>query len=326
MFKTCASFFALLLFNVNTFGQTPKFESSEDCLDWFLVSWDRVNNKSASLGNAHVSGTSSEGFVIAEWFDVRLDDRANNKLYRYVESRRTYADGEQSNLWEKRLIRGKEWKWCFGEYSQEIATVPAPEFDDKGIQKAGVNLAIKTPDVFLFSVVTGSAFESDLNSTKVSKIFEELKRDFDEADSEDDKLTGFFKGGGRFGVEIIFDKVVGGMPVSTRGYFRDQSKKGKPDKSFFTVMNFESKTRWETADKAKHFFVPISITNMVHKLNPTSKNSEVVEIQAAWEMDGISPELFSDDSLSKFRNSEGPLFELRAALKRKLDTSTLKSE
>ena len=56
--------FATVLFSsVTVFEQIPDFETSEDCLVWFLVSWNDLNSKSACFGNAHVSGSSSEGFL-----------------------------------------------------------------------------------------------------------------------------------------------------------------------------------------------------------------------------------------------------------------------
>ena len=184
------SFVIVLFFpSVTVFGQIPDFETSEDCLDWFLLSWNQLNGKSACFGNAHVSGSSSEGFLDLEWFEVRFNDRSNHKFFRYIESRRTYANGEQADLWEKSLNRGKEWKWSLGDYSTEMATVQAPEFDEKGDQIAGL---------------------------------------------------------------------------------------------------------------------------------PKSKNSKVVEIRAAWEIDDIEASLFSDDSFEKDRSGKGPLFGLRKTLKSKL--------
>ena len=319
MLKSTMTFFVLLLSNVSTFAQTPRFESSEECLEWFLISWDRLDNKSACYGTAHVSGSSSEGFVVFEWFEVRFNDRSNHKTYRYVESRRTYADGVQADLWEKSMTRDKEWKWCVGDYSKEMRIVPVPEFNEKGEQIGGARRWMKTPDVFAFSVITGSAFQTDFGRfNSVSKAFEQLKQEVVETKIDDEKLQGFFQGGGKWAAEIVFDQQVGGMPVSTRGYFRDVSKKGAPDRSFFQILNFISKTEWETVGLASKYYAPVAVTNFVHRLNPKSKNSKVIEIKAAWDIDGVGSELFSDDSIARSYEDDGPLVKLRKKLTSKI--------
>lgn len=314
--------FATVLFSsVTVFEQIPDFETSEDCLDWFLLSWNQLNGKSACFGNAHVSGSSSEGFLDLEWFEVRFNDRSNHKYYRYIESRRTYANGEQADLWEKSLNRGKEWKWSLGDFSKEMATVQAPEFDEKGDQIGGLRTSMKTPDVCALSVVTGSVFESSFGShNDVDKMFDQLKLKIEETIVDGEKLQGFYHGGGKYAVEILFDKSFGGMPVSSRGYFRNNNEKGMPDRSFFPLVNFDSKTKWEEIGKGGSF-APVEITNFVQRLSSKSKNSKVVEIRAAWEIDGIEASLFSDDSFEKNRSGKGPLFGLRKTLKSKLENS-----
>ena len=111
MQKLIVPIIAFLLTNfTNAIGQIPLFETPKDCLDWFLISWDHFANKSACAGSAHVSGSSSEGFVVFEWFEVRLNDKLNNKNYCYIESKETYANGVHADLWEKSMNRGKEWR------------------------------------------------------------------------------------------------------------------------------------------------------------------------------------------------------------------------
>ena len=303
------------------FGQVPEFENSEDCLDWFLISWNALNNKSACFGNAHVSGSSSEGFVELDWFEFRFNDSATRKSYRYVESRQTFANGEQADLWERLLIRGNDFKASLGSKSRALDKVKPPEFDSQGKQTAGHIKYMNIPDVCAFSVGTGSMYDSEFGShSDLSKMFDQLKLNVIESDVEGEKFKGFYHGGGKYAVEISFDKRFGGMPVECRGFFRDKKKNGVPDRTFFSPVNFESETKWEQVGKSGRY-APVAITNFVQRLNPISKNSKMVEIRAAWELDGVDASVFSDESIENDRMEEGPLFALRKTLKAKLDNS-----
>ena len=321
MVKISAFVWVVCFSTCTVFGQVPEFESSEDCLDWFLISWNALNNKSATFGNAHVSGSSAEGFVELDWFEVRFSDSASRKSYRYVESRQTFANGEQADLWERLLIRGNEYRSCLGDTSRVMATVPPPEFDTQGKQTGGHRKYMTIPDVCAFSVGTGSMYDSSFGShSDLSKLFDQLKLNVIESDVEGEKFNGFYHGGGKYAVELLFDNRFGGMPVESRGFFRDNKKSGVPDRTFFPLVNFESETKWEQVGKDGRF-APVAITNFVRRLNPKSKNSEIVEIRAAWELDGVDASVFSDESIEKDRIEKGPLFELRKTLKAKLDKS-----
>ena len=132
------------------------------------------------------------------------------------------------------------------------------------------------------------------------------------------KHSGFFHGEGKWAEEFVFDEEVGGMPISTRGFFRDKSKNGVPDRSFFPMLNFETKTEWEAVDVASKYYAPISVMNFVHRVNPKSKDSQEMVIKAAWNIEGVSSELFSDDSIARSYEDDGPLVKLRKELTTKL--------
>lgn len=300
-------------------SQTPQVESAEECADWFLASWNTLDRKYACAGEVQVSESDSEGHLTIEWFEIKFVEPSSQKTYHFVESRHIYANGENSEMWEKWLKRDKEYFWCMGDYSSELAAVDEKAVDENGNPAIGVVRALHTPTVFAYSVVSGSIVDTKYDRKElVEKVFAESSVLSSER-NEKENLVGFFARP-YSGTEIVFDSKSGWMPVWSRGYFR-KNRGSELTRSSFEGVNYETKSKWEKIGKDQYF--PTAITNFVRHINPKSKTSKTVDLLAAWAVDGIGTEVFSKESLEEYNKKDGPIIALRESLLTKLETIQL---
>lgn len=311
----------LVLGRVDSFAQTPKFESARDYADWFLVSWKAVNDKFACAGRATMSGTQSPGYVNVDWFEVRFVDPQSKEVFHYSENQFSYADGHMHGMWEKWCKRGnKKFLYAMSSYEKRMDEVPVAMFSKEGELIEGVAPSRVPPSPFGFTVQSPSAFNTDFDS--IDGTFSTWNRVKMEDLPDLDPLKIVFMHEDLWGMEVHFNPDVGGMPVFARGFFRDKSKKGVVDRSFFSKINFETKTKWNCLDEKRDIYVPESVDSFVHRINESSKHSKQLSIQAAWSIDKIGKHLFADDCLEKCLDNRGPLAELRKELYDKLNLQT----
>jgi hypothetical protein len=299
-------------------AQTPIFDSASDCADWFLISWKEFDAKYACAGRSTISGTQSEGFVDVDWFEVKFIDPKSREVYHYCENQFSHQGGHLFGTWERWCKRGKrKLMYALSDITKPMDEVLPAVFDELGRLKEGVKPTRRPPSPFGFAVQSPSGFNTDFNSIENAMSTWKRCKIQDLSDSAEGRKVAFFNEE-NWAMEVEFDDKVGGMPVFTRGYFRDKGKKGIPDRSFFSVVNYESKSKWKCLDEEKQIFVPVAVDNFVHRINSTSKHSKHLKVGAAWATDGIGLELFTDESLARCLDNDGPLSKLRKDLYNKL--------
>jgi hypothetical protein len=308
----------------NVQGQVPKMDTGEECIDWFTSSWNSVDNRYAVVGlaeNALSNGTYGQ----IEWFEIRCSDLATQERLVYCESRKASANAPESSLgipWIKTLRKERatqrELYASVGSRLEPLQEVEPPVFDSKGKRISGHNMGNHPPNAFSLAILTGSGltFCDEFGCAYYVKRFRESK--FLEQGKDADGNYSVFCHNALNGLDVVLHREHA-MPVYCRGYFREESKRGEPDRSFFPKLNFESRTEWECLEDGKTY-VPVKVDNFVHRLNRLgSKGTQHVVLNVAYKTEGISPELVSEESLSLYRNDEGPLANLRKQLFEKLD-------
>ncbi len=321
VFRMCFVLICVIGFlssSVNSHAQTPKFESASECADWFLVSWKAVNDKFACAGRSTMSGTQSPGYVNVDWFEVRFVDPQSREVFHYSENQFSYSDGEMHGLWEKWCKRGtQKFLYAMSSYEKRMDEVPIAVFNNEGELIDGVAPSRIPPNPFGFAIRSPSAFNTDFDS--IDRTFSTWNRAKMEDLSDVEQRKVVFMHEDAWGMEVHFNPAVGGMPEFVRGFFRDKTRKGAVDKSFFSKINFETKTKWKCLDDQREIYAPESVDSFVHRINATSKHSKQLKIQATWSIERIGKHLFSDDSLDKCLDDRGPLAELRKDLYEKLN-------
>ncbi len=301
-------------------AQTPILESGEDCVDWFTTSWASFEKRHAVVGHAESSYASGAGHVEIDWFQIKCIDNATKANLCYCESRVVYSDAPDSGLggiWIKTLSGLKKPLWSAGEFSAPLETREPPVFNDKGKLILGSARTEFPPCAFSMSVMTGSGFQmcDKYRSDYFAKTFGEMTKVEEPDDSHGNKVVFMFN-------NVQSREFVGdpknGRPVITRGYFLDKSKKGKPDRSFFPVLNYESRTTWECVDEKGEVYAPATVDNFVHRAHPLHKTSMHVRVATAYSVEGIGMELLSDENMASYLQNKGRTAELRAELAEKV--------
>ena len=316
--------FLVLLLRTASLGQIPRMESGEDCIDWFLLSWNELEKCHAVVGHAESADSSGGGFVELEWFEIKCIDEVTKGGLHYCETRALYADAPNTGFgipWTKSLAGRKKLLACFGELSEPLEEFEPPVFDSKGKLVSGMARREFAPNAFALAVMTGSGFRmsEEFGCHYFSKTFGEMKKIEQQDDSIGNKSVFIFNG--VQSREIVADREHG-MPIVTSGYFRDKTRKGEPDRTFFPVLNYEAKTTWESLDDGKTF-VPTTVDNFVNRTHPLHKGSSAhVQVAVAYAVKDIRAELLSTENLSNYLMRKGPTAELRAELQEKVRKRT----
>jgi hypothetical protein len=249
----------------------PDFQTVDDLLDWYKLSIDQVEKNYACMGHAQISGSSSPGFVVYDWFDVRLNQRTDPKNLYYSEVRRTYAGGEAADIWEKYLVRADQKYYSMGAFSQSLGLVPKPKAIAAGQPpKEEISRHMVVPNLFMLALMNNGAYTAFRAETPF--LLSELGAlRLIEGKIESESANGFFVNKD-FGLEIEFDKEFGWMPTKAKGYYRDLEKKGVVDRSHFTMLQYQVETEWIKCNADEDDFVPKKV--LWHKLteSPNTAN------------------------------------------------------
>jgi len=309
----CIAATTLIYFSMleRTYSQTyPKFEQVEELVDWYKVCVDEIEKNYAVVGHATISGSSSPGFVVYDWFNVHLDQRSNPKKCFYSEVRRTYAGGEYADTWEKYLTRDEYVYYSMGNFSNPLGLVPKPKIGPDGKPIIEVSRHMVVPNLFMLAIVNHLAYTTRrLENSYILSDLEGLRQA--EGEIENGVAKGFFINR-NWGVELEFREEFGWMPTKVKGYFRDTSKKGVVDRTHFSQLQYEVQTEWEKLDGDK--FVPKKLVNFVARTSSKSKQSQSMELSAVWVLRKTTPEMFSDESMTAERTNKGPLSEIKEEL------------
>lgn len=307
---TIAFHFAMM---EKTYSQKyPDFKTVDELLDWYKLSMDHAESNYACMGHADISGSSSPGFVVYDWFDVRLSQRTEPRNLYYSEIRRTFAGGEAADIWEKYLIRGDQKYYSMGPFSNELGLIPKPKEDPSGQPKEELSRHMVVPNMFMLAIISNGAY-TVFRAEKPFLLNEIGALRLLEGKIEGGSAKGFFVNK-NFGLEIEFSKEFGWMPTKAKGYLRDMEKKGVVDRSHFTMVQYEVETEWIQCNVGEYVFLPKKVVNFVVKINPKSKNNQSLQVSAVWIRGKSNVEMFSDDSVDAERGSKGPLHDVKQEL------------
>ena len=301
----------------------PKMDTGEECIDWFLSSWSVLDDRYAVVGlaeNAHSNGVYGQ----IEWFEIGFSDLVTRERVVYCEMRKASANVSESSLgipWTKTLRKEtaatRKLYGMVGTRLEPLQEIEPPVFDSNGKRISGYNMGNHPPNAFSLAIITGAGLTLSHESGCNYFVKRFSERKFLEQGNDADGNYSVFCYDALNGLDLVLHREHA-MPIYCRGYFRDQAKKGQPDRSFFPSLNFESKTQWECLEDGKTY-VPVKVDNFVHRLNPLKgKQTQHVLVNVAYRTVGVTSELVSEDSLSLYRNDEGPLADLRRQLFEKL--------
>ena len=125
----------ILAFPQHSCAQVPKFKNPDDCIDWFLVSWETVERRHAVVGHGEFSRSDGSGLVEIDWFEVKCFDPKAKKNLHYCESRFSSQESPNSFLgtpWSRSLSGGDKLLVRVGKLSDELQPMDYPVVDEKG--------------------------------------------------------------------------------------------------------------------------------------------------------------------------------------------------
>ncbi len=290
----------------------PDFKTVDELLDWYKIAMDHAETNYASMGHADISGSSSPGFVVYDWFDVRLSQRTEPRNLYYSEVRRTFAGGEAADIWEKYLVRADKKYYSIGPFSNELGLIPKPKEDPSGQPKEEISRHMVVPNMFMLAVLSNGAYIA-FHAEKPHLLSQLAALRLLEGKIEGDSAKGFFVNKD-FGLELEFHKEFGWMPTKAKGYYRDMEKKGVVDRSHFTIVHHEVETEWIQCNVGEFVFLPKKVVNFVAKISPKSKNNQTMQVSAVWIRGKCNAEMFNDDAVNSERGSKGPLHDVKQEL------------
>jgi hypothetical protein len=292
-------------------AQLPSFESGEDCMDWFLLAWADVEKNHAIAGVSEYSGTARKGLTSETWFSIRLVGKSNVPIY-YLESEKIWGNDQGAGIWSKVLKRGGT-AWCSsGDLGKTLSRFPDPQFDAKGKEiYVGTTHPFNPPDPFLFSVYSTAAYESSIDRKFVTAEFENAENE-ERGISKKSNFSTFYRKD-TFGFLFECDQE-SGMPLRSTGYFKNPRHQARTGPEAFKDVSYIAETKWECVDDAKGVYVPVSITNLMNRINLKVNKTLLLELNCSYKVKELSDELLSDENMKLLLEDKGPVAALRKEL------------